>query len=300
VLLAIGGVVTLIFFIHHIASSIQASSIIASVAAETMEAVDRLFPQKLGERPADDAEDQVPHTLPERKWKAVPVKGNGYIQRIDDTTLLRVAKEHKTIVRMECGIGEFVVEDTPMVSLAQDDPLDDDMIAELQNVYGIDRHRTVVQDPGFGIRQLVDIALRSLSPGINDTTTAVMCVDYLTAILSRLATRDIPSSHRYEDGELRVITIGPTLASLVSTSFDQIRGSAEGNVAIMLRMLGALQAIGSLTDDTNRRRILGEHVSCIAEVGTRSIPSRYDRARFTGRVSEVRVSLGAELEPPPY
>ena len=155
VLLAIGGVVTLIFFIHHIASSIQASSIIASVAAETMEAVDRLFPQKLGERPADDAEDQVPHTLPERKWKAVPVKGNGYIQRIDDTTLLRVAKEHKTIVRMECGIGEFVVEDTPMVSLAQDDPLDDDMIAELRDAYGIGRHRTVVQDPGFGIRPSV-------------------------------------------------------------------------------------------------------------------------------------------------
>ena len=65
-----------------------------------------------------------------------------------------------------------------------------------------------------------------------------MCVDYLTAILARLASRNIPSSHRYEDGELRVITIGPTFASLVAESFDQIRGSATGNVAIMLRMLG--------------------------------------------------------------
>jgi len=174
------------------------------------------------------------------------------------------------------------------------------MIAELQDAYGIGRHRTVVQDPGFGIRQLVDIALRSLSPGINDTTTAVMCVDYLTSILSRLASRDIPSSHRYEDGELRVLAIGSTFASLVSTSFDQIRGSAEGNVAIMLRMLGALQAIGSMTDDTNRQRILGEQVCYIAEVGTRTIPSRHDRVRFAERVSEVRVSLGAELEPAPH
>ncbi len=299
VVLAICGIVTLIFFIHHIASSIQASSIIASVAAETIEAVDRLFPEKLGEGPADNVEDQAPHTLPERKWKAVPVKANGYIQSLDDATLLRVAREHKTVVRMECGIGEFVVEDTPLVSLAQDDPPGDEMIAELQNAYGIDRHRTVAQDSGFGIRQLVDIALRSLSPGINDTTTAVMCVDYLTAILSRLATRDIPPSHRYEDGELRVITIGPTFASLVSASFDQIRSSAEGNVAIMLRMLGALEVIGSQTDDTKRRRILDEQVCCIAEVGTRSILSGHDRARFTERVSEVRVSLGAELEPSP-
>jgi len=130
VVLAISGVVTLIFFIHHIASSIQASSIIASVAAETMVAVDRLFPEKLGEEPTVDAEDQSPETLPERKWMAVPVKGNGYIQSLDDATLLRVAREHKTIVRMECGIGEFVAEDTPLVSLAQDDPLDDDMIAQ--------------------------------------------------------------------------------------------------------------------------------------------------------------------------
>jgi len=274
VVLAIGGIVTLIFFIHHIASAIQASSIIASVAAETMEAVDRLFPENLGEgRPADDTADQAPHTLPERKWQAVPVKGNGYIQSIDDTTLLRVAREQKTIVRMERGIGEFVVEDTPLVSLAQDDPLDDDMIAKLQNAYGIDRHRSVDQDSGFGIRQVVDMALKSLSPGINDTTTAVMCVDYLTAILSRLATRDIPPSHRYEDGELRVITIGPTFASLVSTSFDQIRGSAEGNVAILLRMLGALEAIGGMTGDTKRRQILDEQVCCIAEVGTPSILS---------------------------
>ena len=299
VVLAICGIVTLIFFIHHIASSIQASSIIASVAAETIEAVDRLFPEKLGEGPADDAEGLAPHILPERKWKAVPVKANGYIQSIDEATLLRVAREQKTIVRMERGIGEFVVEDTPLVSLAQDEPPDDDMIAELQNAYGIDRHRTVDQDSGFGIRQLVDIALRSLSPGINDTTTAVMCVDYLTAILSRLATREIPSLYRYEDGELRVITIGPTFASLVSASFDQIRSSAEGNVAILLRMLGALQVIGSQTDDTNRRRILDEQVCCIDEAGTRSILSSHDRARFTERVSEVRVSLGAELEPMP-
>ncbi len=103
-----------------------------------------------------------------------------------------------------------------------------EIIADLQAAYGIDRHRTVEQDSAFGIRQLVDMALRALSPGINDTTTAVMCVDYLTAILARLASRNIPSSHRYEEGELRVITIGPTFAGLVAESFDQIRGSAAG------------------------------------------------------------------------
>ena len=111
--------------------------------------------------------------------------------------------------------------------------------------------------------------------------------------------RDIPSSQRYVDGELRVIAIGPTFASLVGESFDQIRGSSQGNVSIMLRMLGSLHTIGSLTDNTNRRRILAEHVDCIAEVGSQSIRSRYDRTRFEERLSQVRASLGAERVPAP-
>ena len=186
---------------------------------------------------------------------------------MDNAALLRLAREHKTIVRMERGIGDFVVQNTPLASLALEDPPEQEIIAALQAAYSIDRHRTVQQDCAFGIRQIVDMALRALSPGINDTTTAVMCVDYLTAILARLASREIPSSHRYEDGELRVIAIGPTFASLVAESFDQIRGSAKGNVAIMLRMLGALQTIASLTASPSRRRVLREQVEWHRRIG---------------------------------
>lgn len=294
VVLAIGGIVALIFFIHHIADSIQASSIIASVGTETVAAVDRLFPGNLGKGPGDDAEDQTALTLPERNWQVVPVKGNGYIQSVDNATLLRLAREHKTIVRMERGIGEFVVNGTPLASLALEEPPAKEIVADLQAAYSIDRHRTVEQDCAFGIRQLVDMALRALSPGINDTTTAVMCVDYLTAILARLASRNIPSSHRYEEGELRVITIGPTFPGLVAESFDQIRASAVGNVGVMLRMLGALQTIGSLTTSPSRRRALREEVQWIAELAERTVESPHDLARFESRLANVREALGSE------
>ena len=289
VLLAIGGIGSLIFFIHHIASSIQASSIIASVADETMRAVDRLFPGSLGHGQIDDAVGVSPP--PEGKWQSVRADDNGYIQSVDNATLIRVAREQQTTVRMERGVGDFVVEATPLVSLAQEAVLSEAIIAEMQAAYSIDRHRTVEQDAAFGIRQIVDIALRALSPGINDSTTAAMCVDYLTAILARIAPLPLPSSHRFEDGELRVITIGPDFASLVAESFDEIRGSASGNVAIMLRMLDALQTIGSLTHDAGRRRVLSEQLCCIAEVGAPSIPSSHDRARFEERLMLVRVSL---------
>jgi uncharacterized membrane protein len=114
VVLAISGIGALIFFIHHIAASIQASSIIASVTEETLAAIDRLSPQKDGPTPVDDDEDQPPLPLPERNWQAVLVPVNGYIQSVDDATLLRLAREHQTIVRMERGIGEFVVQNTTL------------------------------------------------------------------------------------------------------------------------------------------------------------------------------------------
>lgn len=294
VVVAIGGIVALIFFIHHIASSIQASSIIASVAAETLEAVDRHFPENLGNGPADDAEDQPPVVLPERNWQAVPAGANGYIQSVDNATLLRLARDNKTIVRMERGIGDFVVQGTPLASLALEEPPPEEIVADLQAAYGIDRHRSVEQDCAFGIRQLVDMALRALSPGINDTTTAVMCVDYLTTILARLACRDIPSSHRFEKGELSVITIGPDFAGLVAESFDQIRGSAEGNLAVMLRMLGSLQTIGSLTSKPSRRRALREQAQWIAELAARTIKSPHDRQRLESRLANVCDALRSE------
>ncbi|NLX99003.1 MAG: DUF2254 domain-containing protein [Rhodopirellula sp.] len=159
--------------------------------------------------------------------------------------------------------------------------------------YVISRHRTVQHDAAFGIRQIVDIALKALSPGINDTTTAVMCVDYLAAILVRIAVRRMPASHRLDQGVLRVIARGPSFESLLAEAFDQIRQNAAGNVAIMSRMLGAIQTIASLTTSASRRRALREQVQSIAELAGRTVDSPYDRARFESRLMSVHEALKA-------
>jgi uncharacterized membrane protein len=291
VVLAIGGIGTLIFFIHRIASSIQASSIIASVTKETLRAVDRLFPESPGPASADHEADPLLLPVPVRNWQPVMATGHGYLQSVDEATLLRVACAHETIVRMDCGVGAFVVESSPLASLALENPPDEEIVAALRAGYTIDRHRTVHQDCAFGIRQLVDIALRALSPGINDTTTALMCVDYLTAVLARLVSRDIPPSHHYDNGELRVIYRRHTFASLVAESFDEIRACASGNASVMLKMLAALQTIASLTNLPGRRRVLREQVDCIAELAGRSIEAPHDRARLEKLVAATRHAL---------
>lgn len=293
--MSLGGVGVLIYFIHHIASSIQASSIIASVAQETNTSIDRLLPAKLVQGPGEDeGRNHGLESLDERDWYPVPAAESGYIQSVNNTALMNLARDSRTIVRMEHGIGAFVIQDTALVSLALTYPPDQKTIDALNGAYSIGRHRTVDQDPAFGIRQIVDMAIKALSPGVNDTSTAVMCVDYLTSILARLAGRQFPPLHRYEGKTLRVIAIVPSFEGLLAEAFDQIRGSAEVNVAILVRMLGALDTIGSLTIRPSHLRALDEQLQCIAELADRCIQSSHDLARIERRLSEVREMLEAQ------
>lgn len=295
--LVLGSVGVLIFFIHHIASSIQASSIIASVARETYSAIDRLFPgeQEQGsEEKESEDQEQLLRLLNEKTWCAVPAEESGYIQSVDSEALLRLARNQKTILRMERGIGEFVVEKTALASLALEEAPDKETVAAINAAYSVSIHRTVDQDPAFGVRQIEDIALKALSPGVNDTSTAVMCIDHLTAILAHLAGRQLPPSRISQDGELRVIRIVPTFESLLADSFDQIRRSAAGNVAIMARIISALDKIASLTDSPRRRQALGEQMQWIAELAERTIESKHDLEYIKRRLLPLRERLKAE------
>ena len=294
-ILALAGIGVLVFFIHHIASSIQASSIIASIAQDTIASIERLFPERLGHGPDEDQDpDQIVKSAEAMNWYPVPAAVNGYIQNVDNDALLRLARDRKTVVRMERGIGAFVVKNTALASLALDYLPDQEIIKALNDAYNVGRYRTVEQDPAFGIRQIVDMALKALSPGVNDTSTAVMCIDYLTAILAHLASRKFPASLRYEGDQLSVITIAPTFEGLLAEAFDQIRGSAIGNVGIIARMLSAIETLASLTANPRRRRVLHEHVLWIAELAGRTTESVHERDRLARRLLEVREILQAE------
>jgi len=287
-ILAFVGIGYLIFFIHYISMSIQSSSIIAAAAQETIAAVDHLFPQGMGDDVEQDADGDLAVSLPKQAWFAVPARKTGYIQSIDGDLLLIIARERGTIVRMECGIGEFVVEGTPLISVTDATGFDEDTANEFNAVYAISPHRTVEQDASFGIRQLVDIALKALSPGINDTTTAVMCVNYLAAILVRLASRPIATVHRLDQRELRVIARGPCFESLLAEAFDQIRQNAEGNVAVLTRQLQALESIAGQTANARRRQALRQQADLIAAVAERTILSPHDGAGV--KAASVRLS----------
>ena len=292
--LALLGIGTLMFFIHHIASSIQASNIVASVADETILAIERLFPQHLGQTPDEDADQQTPELLKGRSWKVFLARKNGYIQKVNNESLLRIALDQKTIVRMERGIGEFVVQGTPLVSIAVQDTLEEETINALLASFTLSNHRTVEQDLSFGIKQIVDVALKALSPSIVDTTTAVLCVDYLSAILSQIATRKMPSALRYEEGQLRVIAQGPSFERLLAEAFNQIRSIAKGDVVIIARMIDAFETLAGFTSSPQRRKSLLTQVQWTAEMAGRTVEAAHESEKINARLLQIYNLLEAE------
>ncbi|MBM9535648.1 DUF2254 domain-containing protein [Desulfobulbus alkaliphilus] len=293
-ILAFVGIAYLIYFIHHISVAIQASSVIAATANETIAAVDNRFAKELGD---NDRDGIIWTSLADQFWSAIPAHKTGYIEAIDMEVLLSVARGHGIILRMEHGIGEFIIESAPLLSVADTRSMDDETTAGLNAAYSVSQQRTVATDAAFGIRQIVDIALKALSPGINDTTTAVMCIDYLTAILVRLATRRFAPSHCLEQGKLRIITRGPSFESLLADAFDQIRQNGVGNVAIMMRLLGALHTIAGQTVDPGRRRAVGDRMLWVAELAERTLGSPYDRKRFERELARVRETFKTVTKP---
>lgn len=240
----LGAIGLLIYFIHHVADSIQASSILVRIAGETGAAIDRLFPQDIGQ-PASGAwavDTHVPTT-----WTVVMSSRTGYILGVDGQRVLDFAAAHERVVRLPEN-GRFVARATPLLEVSGATPLAPQDEERLRVWISIGRQRTVEQDAAFGIQQLVDMAVKALSPGINDPTTACMCLDQLCALLTQLASRRAPDPHRLKDGRLRVIAPAPGFAEMANLAFGAILRSSRGDLEVLARALDALTVIRDSTD----------------------------------------------------
>ncbi len=221
--------------------------------------------------------------------------GHGYIQYVDEDGLLEFAQSCDALVRMECAVGQFVAEGAPLMSLTGVAAEDEESLTGAANrMFVIDTYRTVHQDVGFGVRQIVDIALKALSPSMNDPTTAVSCIDYLSSLLARFAARKIPSRYRRAEGRLRVIARGPQFDELLHEAFDELRGAASGSLRVQLRVLDALEQIAAAAVGSDRRAAVLRHVDLIDEVG-RTMQASSDRRSLAAACARVRAAA-AEFE----
>ena len=270
--LAFVGVGFLIYFIDHVARSIQASTIISRIAAETMHVLAQ------GDR---DDEGPIPDALRldcESGAGVVHAHESGYVREVDLRSLGELAAERGWRIRLLTIVGRFAAEGDDVLCVADDagGPCDLNADDERQLLRAVRQSPAgeIHADPAFGVRQLVDIALKALSPGVNDVTTALTCIDYLGAVL--LVAHEHDSSHAVwsdEQGTPRVVASQRGFSDLLGQAFDQIRESGAAQVAAVLRLLDALERLEKYAHDVQGRAQLSAQVRRIVEAARRGLSS---------------------------
>jgi len=241
VLLAVASLAVLIYFIHHTAHSIRIETLLASLAEETGAAIDRLYPDKLGEGATDDLDGDLPDFSEAHPIRA---KGGGYVQAIDGGMLLDVACRHDLIVKVTARPGAFTTDFDVLMLCLSPSGVSRSVEDELRAAVVRGDERTPAQDLEFSVRRIVEIAQRSLSPGINDPTTALYCIDRLRQAFERLAGRRHPASRRVDgEGRLRVIAEPVQFEELACDAFRAVVRYAGLDTDVLMALASALDRV---------------------------------------------------------
>jgi len=279
-LLSVG---VLIFFIHHIATSIQAESIIGAVDRELRQTMDKLCPAD-----SPDGEDEGP----DRDWPddldatgyALLLDNGNYLQGIDYESLLSLAREHGLCIHFLKRPGDFVADGEKLASIAPAESVHDGLRQRLKLCVVTGARRTPTQDIEFGIMQFVEVAVRALSPGVNDPFTAIACIDRLGSAMRRLAPRPLPGAWRRDkEGVCRLRLATTDFAGHLDAAFNQIRQNAGGSVAVLARLMEALVAVADATRDPERRKALRHQGEMVLEAAKRNLAEARDREAIEQR-----------------
>lgn len=254
VLLAALSLAVLIYFIHHVANSIRIETVLSELAAETRAAIDRLYPDQLGRNPSSSGvtfSDLAPDQKPIRACRS------GYVQRVDENALMQIAKAENLVIRVRARPGCFVTEDEALLLAASPEPVSDRTADALRSAVVIGSERTPVQDLHFSLRRFVEIAQRALSPGTNDPTTALYCIDRLGEALCLLAEREVPSPVRVDDQDQpRVLTFANTLGDLACPAIASIARYAQQDADVVHHLYAMAKAVAKRARPEDAKPIL--------------------------------------------
>ncbi len=246
VLISIGF---LIYYINHAARSMQIAYILQQVTRRSIEQVEQVFPHTLG-RPSEHDLTEFP--FPETQGVAVYPRHAGYLQAVDEHSLFHLGQRKNQLIRMERWIGEFVLPSQPLATVWSPQDIDEAMLQSIRESFVLGHERTPEQDIEFGIIEIADIALKALSPAINDPTTAQNCIDRLAEILSLLASRDPLHPTRTQQGRIHFQALYTDFGRAVDLAFRQIRHAGADHPVIREKLLSTVELLIAAVPDSRK------------------------------------------------
>lgn len=278
----------LIYFIHHAARSMEASTVTDRVAEDVQRMVDLTFPTD-----PVPVSDQLGQTMESEPPESVVSRRSGYLASVDTDGLVALAAERGMFIRLEVQIGAFLLPGSLLATVWRPDrPNDDTGVESFDEIAASLRSAMqVLDDPGerddllYNMQRLADIAVKAMSPGINDPTTARFCIDRIALVLARAATRSRPRE-RFEDadGLPRVIWRRDPFDELVEIGFDQLGHYAASDLQVMLHLSNALESIVQIAPE-HRKGVLRAQAALLVARGEAALATAPERQRFADTVA---------------
>lgn len=292
--LAVISVCMLVYFIHHVITSIQAARVIATAGNELLSSIEHIYPEKIGTAPS------APPRFTAADAAAAPLRagGNGYLQAVDGDALLEFTMEHDVVVRLLRMPGEFIAADSVYGLLYPADRLSEELAQRIADVVSLGTEPTALQDVHFSINQLVEIAVRALSPGINDPHTVIMCIDRLGAGLCTLAQREFPAAERLDtQHRLRIIAKTTSFAGVLHTAFAQIRRYGAKDAEVLCRLLAVIGDIAACSRGAERRGALRQQADLVLAAAHDALRADEARAQVTEEHRRTQLVIDREERP---
>lgn len=285
----------LIFFVHHVATTIQVGSAVENVRRSLQRTVDGLLEE--GDAPARRRADSL-RTLPVSFDHVAVTTGSGYLQVIDFEGLVELACEHGIRIACTRRPGHYLVPGGEL--FRSDRPPSADLLDKLRSAFVLGHVRTEVQDLEFPIRQLVEVALRALSPGVNDPFTAITCIDHLSSCFAHMSCKAMPGvrehrppsreaggAHARHASPAPVLSIAIRFSEAMDTAWNPLRQHGAGQVAVAIRILEALTRIAEVTGDEHCLVSVLEHARKTARAALRDCVEPRDRGDLSERARQV-------------
>jgi uncharacterized membrane protein len=292
--LMLADLAVLIYFLHHIAVQIQLPQVIAGIAGDLAQATEL----QAGD-PTVGAGAQLAALLiadMDGPGGDVAAPRSGYLQYIQHRTLVRIAAEKDAVIHLRYRPGHFLVQGHPYATVWPASAADQ-VARELARAHVTGPYRTLAQDVAFGLDQLVEICIRALSPAVNDTFTALTCIDWIGDSLYKVTGRWQPTRvYRDASGAVRLIATEITYERLIQRGFEKVRQAGQGMPAVLIRQLDALARIMERAVAPEDRQLLLDQAAMIERLSAASVGEQSDRddiSRAYQRVLDVHASLAA-------
>jgi uncharacterized membrane protein len=292
-LLVLLDIAVLIYFIHHIAVTIQLPEVIARIAADLGRAVDDAFPQAFSDLdahqgaswPGPTAAELVELTATE--GLTVPATRSGYLQFVGYAQLMAIAEDTDTVIRLTHRPGHFVVVGRPLALVWPSDRASE-VTRALARAHITGPQRTLAQDPVFPIDQLVEIAIRALSPAVNDTFTALTCIDWLGDGLCKISGRHLAEGvYRDRAGRVRLIESDPSYDRMVNRAVDKVRQASRGMPAVLIRLVDTIGNVVEYSRTPEQRAVLMRQARMVRQAARESVHDPEDLTEVERRFDRV-------------